>query len=71
MVDPAAYKWERHTQHLFFSLLFTLKQLITTSRQNFAYLVGEHGAQALHDGRGGEVLRGDQLQGGELAVLLL
>ena len=45
--------------------------VVTLAGKTFGVLVGENRALSLHDGSGGEIFAGDQLQVGFLALLLL
>ena len=45
--------------------------IVASTRLALGVFVGERGAQALHDGPGGEVLRGDELNAPRLTALLL
>eukprot|EP00162_Nutomonas_longa_P021989 comp4956_c0_seq1/m.3941 comp4956_c0_seq1/g.3941 ORF comp4956_c0_seq1/g.3941 comp4956_c0_seq1/m.3941 type:complete len:487 (+) comp4956_c0_seq1:26-1486(+) len=44
--------------------------IVARTGEAFRVLVGQHRAEAVHDGLGGEVLRGDQLESLELSALL-
>ena len=45
--------------------------VVTSAGKALGVFVGQSRAEALHDGTGGEVLRGDELKAGPLTVLLL